>query len=220
MRHRILRRLRAARGVATALLLLGGLAGTPPAAPAAEANAGLDAETRTRIEAYLNGLDTLRARFIQISDDGSFAEGTLYLDRPGRMRIDYDPPAKVVIVADGTWLIHIDYALESVTHLPLSSTPAYFFLRDKVRLDGDVAVTAVERGAGVLRLTLVERDERAAGSLELAFAEKPLELRQWTVIDPQGTRTRVSLADIRTGVALDPKTFEVKIPEFGIGAAQ
>ncbi|MHA1113068.1 MAG: LolA family protein [Alphaproteobacteria bacterium] len=191
-----------------------------PVAAAPPAAENLDTETRARIEAYLNDLDTLKARFIQVSDSGNVAQGTLYMDRPGRMRIDYDPPAKVVLVADGIFLIHIDYALESVTHLPLSSTPAYFFLRDEVRLDGEVTVTAFERGAGVLRLTLVESDEPEAGALMLTFSDRPLELRQWTVIDPQGARTSVSLIGLRTGMALDPEIFNLTVPDFGAENAQ
>lgn len=214
--HRSLSRLSLAAAIG---VLLASLVGAP-AGRAETGGGGLDAETRQRIEAYLNGLDTLQARFVQISDDGGIAQGTLYLDRPGRMRIDYDPPAQVVLVADGSWLIHVDYALDSATHLPLSSTPAYFFLRERVRLEDEVTVTTFERGPGVLRLTLVKSAEPEAGALALTFADGPLELRQWTVIDPQGVRVQVSLTDLRTGIDLDPEIFELKLPDFGVDAAQ
>jgi len=213
-----MRRFLSRLSLAAAIVLL--LVPLAAAGRAETGGGGLDAETRQRIEAYLNGLDTLQARFVQISDDGGIAQGTLYLDRPGRMRIDYDPPAQVVLVADGRWLIHVDYALDSATHLPLSSTPAYFFLRERVRLEGEVTVTAFERGPGVLRLTLVESAEPEAGALALTFADGPLELRQWTVIDPQGVRVRVSLTDLRAGVDIDPEIFKVKLPDFGADAAQ
>ncbi len=71
--------------------------GARAAAPARAADAvpALSEADRTdlaRIEAYLNGLTTMQARFLQFSSDGCYAEGHIYVERPGRMRIEYDPP--------------------------------------------------------------------------------------------------------------------------------
>ena len=98
-------------------------AGTAAAPEPAPLSAGEQALVG-RIEAYFNGVRTMRARFLQSASTGQVAEGTVALQRPGRMRIEYDPPVPVLIVADGTWLIYHDRGLNQISYLPLGSTPA------------------------------------------------------------------------------------------------
>lgn len=163
-----------------------------------------------RIEAYLDGLRTLRARFFQVSDRGGVAEGMLHLQRPGRLRLDYADPVKLLIVAARGQLIQHDRELKQTTYLPLSATPAAVLLRDKVALSGEVTITAMARGAGTLRIELVQSADPRAGRITLVFAERPLQLVSWVVVDSQGTTVRVTLSEIETGAALDPQLFEFR----------
>src|SRR6266566_4864906 len=89
-----------------------------------------------------------------------------------------------------------------------SPMPALFILRDPITFGSDVVVTRFEHGGGSIRVTVVEAAQPDLGSLTLAFAENPLTLRQWTVVDQQGRRTTVSLSDLQLGVALDPRLFQ------------
>ncbi|HLO78964.1 MAG TPA: outer membrane lipoprotein carrier protein LolA [Magnetospirillum sp.] len=196
------------------------LAGALPCLPALAGpkRATLSAQDKAdiaRAEAYLNSLTTLKARFLQIAGNGAQAEGTAYLSRPGKMRLQYDPPNPMLVVADGTFLIVHDKELGEPSYIPLGSTPAGVLVRENVQLDGkDVTVTRVTRMPGVLNVSLVETDEPEAGELTLVFSESPFTLRQWRVVDAQGTTTSVSLYESQTGVKLDPKLFEFKDPNF------
>jgi outer membrane lipoprotein-sorting protein len=166
-----------------------------------------------RIEAYFSGVRSMRARFLQAASTGQMAEGSVALQRPGRMRIEYDPPVPVLIVADGTWLIYHDRQLNQISYLPLGSTPAGILVEDKIDLDGGaLTITDFNRAAGVIRLTVVRTASPADGSLTLVFSESPLELRQWRVVDAQGVATTVSLLEIVTGVRLDPELFRFVDP--------
>lgn len=203
------------RPLRAAVLLLIGLC-LPVLATAAPRPADLgeqDSADLARVEAYLNGIDTLRARFLQVSSDGGYAEGDLYIDRPGNMRIDYDPPVPVIVVASGSWLIYLDTKLEQVTHIPVGSTPAGILLHETVKLSGDVTVTAFERQADALRVTLVRTKDPAEGSLTLVFSDRPLVLRKWSVIDAQGVETSVSLMETHFGETLKSDLFELDLPE-------
>ncbi len=183
------------------------------AAPVGAAAALNDADRATakRIEGYLNELMTLKARFLQASSTGQYAEGTFYLSRPGKMRIEYDPPVKFLIVADGTWLMYLDKELDQLTHLPLGSTPADILVQEDISLfSGDLVVTKVERAPGVIGVTIGRKDEDG-GHLTLVFADKPLELKKWIVVDPQGVKTSVSLLSARRDVSFDPKLFNIKL---------
>jgi len=172
-----------------------------------------DKATVSRVQQYLNELFTLKSRFLQATSTGNYAEGTFYLSRPGKMRIEYDPPVQFLIVADGTWLIYNDLELDQITHLPLGVTPADILLQKKISLlGGDLEVTKVEHAPGLIGVTIVPDDEDG-GHLTLIFADKPLELKKWVVIDPQGVTTSVSLLSTRRDISLDPKLFHVKLKQ-------
>lgn len=172
---------------------------------------GADKYDVLRIQKYLNGLGTMKSRFLQASSTGNFTEGTFYLSRPGKMRIEYDPPVQFLIVADGTWLIYHDKELDQITHIPLGLTPADILVQENLSLtSGDLVVTKVERAPGVIGLTLV-RPEDDGGQLTMIFSDKPLQLKKWIVIDPQGVRTAVSLLSTQRDITFDPKLFNVKL---------
>ena len=171
-----------------------------------------------RIEAYLNDLSTLRSEFVQINPDGRKVTGELYYQRPDKMRLDYDPPSPILIISDGWWVIYYDRQLEQVSHLSIGSTPLGFLLSDDIRLSGEVTVTDVARADGELKVTLVQSDEPNQGSIQLAFAEEPLELRRWTVVDAQGQATYVVLEALETGMPLDRELFRFRNPQFYPGA--
>lgn len=164
-----------------------------------------------RVERYLDDIGTLKARFAQTDNRGGFATGTLYIQRPGRMRLEYDPPTPILMVANGTFLIYRDKELDQTSHILLSNTPFGALLRKDVSLhDAGVMVTEVKRTGEFLHVTVVQSDEVGAGSLTLTFSEDPLRLREWTTVDPQGTVVRVALLAPQRGVALDDSLFKVE----------
>ena len=168
-----------------------------------------------RAEVYLNGITTLKARFLQISPNGTSAEGDAYLSRPGKLRMQYDPPSPLLVVADGSFLIVFDRQLGEPSYLPLNSTPAGILVRAGVSLNsGDVAVTRVVRLPGVIRISMVEADDPTAGEITLVFSDAPFALRQWQVKDAQSQITTVSLFEAENGLTLDPKLFQFQNPNF------
>jgi outer membrane lipoprotein-sorting protein len=171
-----------------------------------------DAGDLARIEAYLNGIHTLQAHFLQVAPDGAMSQGTAWLDRPGRMRFDYAPPAPFLLLAHKGQLTFQDRSINQISQVPLSFTPLGILLADHVSLSGDVTVTGFQRLPGQLQVTLVRSSSPRDGSLTLLFTDNPLALRQWTVLDAQRRETRVTLYNVEQGVNLDPKLFEFLDP--------
>jgi outer membrane lipoprotein-sorting protein len=166
-----------------------------------------------RIERYLNGMTTLQARFVQVSSNGQFAEGNLYISRPGKLRIEYDPPVPVLIVTDGRFLIYYDKQLEQVSHIPLGSTPASILTRPNISLTGgDLILTGFESKGETLRVTVVQASDPYSGRVSLIFDKDPLALSKWTVVDAQGIETDVSLRAAQVDVALDQNLFRFRDP--------
>ena len=178
----------------------------------AQSESESEAALLARIEDYLNAITTMQANFMQVNHDGSISEGTLVIARPGLMRIDYQPPMQVRIISDGKWITYIDGELGQASQAPLNGTHAELLLRDDLRFGDDVTVAAVKREASVVEITLSRVANPGEGSLTLVFADRPLELRQWAVVDTQGLTTRVTLFDTRFGVAVDPSLFEAPAP--------
>ena len=180
--------------------------------PAAPVLSDADRADIARIETYLNALKTVEARFLQVSSEGTYAEGHFYLSRPGRMRIEYDPPVPVLIVANKSVLVYYDTKLKQLNYLGLDSTPAGILVGETVSFSGPVTVTAYERAANALRITLVQTEDPLAGSITLVFSDRPMALRKWSVTDAQGVVTNVSLMNARFGTDLDAKLFEIRKP--------
>ena len=201
------------------LLLSPALLATPAlaqraAGPPAAALSARDQADLQRVEAYLNALTTLRARFLQIAQSGAAAEGTAWIWRPGRMRFEYDPPEPTLLVADAGQFLMYDRELRAPTTVSVGSTPLGILLRREVRLSGDVTVTRVERSGGFLRVTMYRTAEPGEGLLTLVFNPDPMELRQWAVVDAQRRETRVTLSRIETGLRFPAGLFQFNDPRF------
>ena len=171
-----------------------------------------DLESIARVEAYLNKITTLKARFLQVNAEGQIANGSVLINRPGRARFEYDPPAQILVVADGTWLVFHDKELEETNRIPLYSTPISVILKSKVKLEGDVTVTSVEKDAGILRVNLIDTNEPEQGGLTLVFTLTPFELRKWLVTDAQGSTTSVAISDVEEGMKFKPELFVFNDP--------
>lgn len=165
-----------------------------------------------RIEAYLNGLRTMRARFLQVAPDGAVTEGNAWIQRPGRMRFEYDPPSPLLLVAGNGGGMFYDKVLKQVTFFPLGSTPLGILLSDNLRLAGDVTVSRVERLPGQIHVTMYRTASPGDGTLTLVFADNPLSLRQWTIRDAQQRETTVSLFNVSLGGTFDQRLFDTADP--------
>lgn len=206
--------LRAGLALALALALAPTLPTSAIAKPAVAAKlTDQDRADLQRIEKYLNEIRTLSSPFLQVAADGGQSKGTVSIARPGKIRIDYDPPTSLLVVGSGGSMAVYDRDLKQVNYVNINQTPIGVLVREQIRLAGDVTVTRIERGSAVLRITLASTADADAGRVTLTFDDKPLQLRQWVVFDPQGTETRVSLLDPKLGVPIDNKIFDFKAPD-------
>lgn len=165
-----------------------------------------------RIEAYLDNLRSLKGRFLQVAPNGSTSEGNAWLARPGRLRFEYDPPAPFLLVAGHGVVMFYDRKLQQVSSFPTSSTPLGMLLADQVKFSGNITVTDIQRQPGLIQISFIRTSAPGDGTLTLVFADRPLQLRQWTVVDAQRQETRVSLFNVQLGGTFDDKLFDVTDP--------
>jgi len=204
---RISRRALLAAALAATLLPSFARAASPPAAALTPQDNG----DLVRIAAYLNGIRTMTARFEQVASDGGTASGRLWMERPGRMRFEYDPPSPILLLADRFYVYYVDRQLAEMQKVGLKFTPAWFLLRDPISF-ADLQVTRLERGSNVMRIAVADPPNPDNGILTMLFTDAPLALRQWTVVDQQRKATTVTIDDSQFGMALDPKLFQYQDP--------
>lgn len=174
-----------------------------------------------RIELYLNALKSVSANFLQISDNGNMKHGTIAIQRPGKMRVTYDKPSDDFIVADGNFLHMWDGEMEQQTSIPISEGIASIILREHVELTNkDLIVTRFVRYPAKLEIDLTSRENSEEGELTLIFEDKPLKLRQWRVLDPQGNITGINLENASEGVSFTDDTFIFVSPKLGKAASR
>jgi outer membrane lipoprotein-sorting protein len=168
------------------------------------------AEGLAQANRALNAFQRLQGRFVQQSPGGSRATGTFYLQRPGRLRFEYDPPATLLIVSDGSVVAMRDTELRTTERTPLRSTPLNIILGQTINLERDARVLRVSRAGPWLMITARDRAGQTDGQITLQFYGPETELRSWDVIDATGARTRVTLSDITHPPTLDRSLFRLE----------
>ena len=205
-------RLHKLSGVGATLVLCAGLC----CAWASTALAELSERDRAdlaRVETFLNGIQSLQARFTQLSEEGGIAEGNFFMERPGRLRFEYAPPSPILIVATGRTVIFYDSELGQVSRIGIDRTPLGFLVAETFSFAGDLQVDAVKRQPGALFIAVHDTRRPLEGSITMVFTDQPLQLRQWQVTDAQGKRTTIALFDVRTNIALDAELFHFVDPD-------
>ncbi|MBV9245836.1 MAG: outer-membrane lipoprotein carrier protein LolA [Methylobacteriaceae bacterium] len=185
----------------------------PAAAPTA-APASAD-EAIARANAYFNKATTMVANFVQLGADRKRLEGRLFVEKPGRMRFEYDPPAPVEIVADGTSVAVRDIKLAKQDLYFIGQTPLKFLLQDHIDLATDTKVLNVDSNAKTTSIA-VEDSATFGGTsrITLVFDTATFQLRQWIVLDPQGFETTISLFNVDYSKRPDPALFKINQDRF------
>ena len=159
------------------------------------------------IEAYLTSLTTIAANFNQVAPDGTLTSGKFYMQRPGKMRWQYNPPTPVLMVANGIELVFYDYELEQVSHIPLNDSIVTFLAREKIQFGDDIGILSVEDKEGVIRIEVAERKKPTEGRILLEFSKNPLLIRNMVITDATNQVTSVALSNAEFGKKLDKELF-------------
>lgn len=186
------------------------------AAPTANAAVGEHIADIQKAEDYLRGLSTAKSDFILKDSNGTRLSGVFSLNRPGRLRFDYNE-VEDFIVADGFFIYFYDAQMKEQTNAPIGQTLADFLLRKDLRLSGDVTVTDVTKNNGQTAITLIQSNEPGSGTLQLFFSDVPFQLTRWIVRDATGNMTEIMLKNMQRGVSFPSGTFAYVNPSHGKG---
>ena len=163
-----------------------------------------------RVNNYLSNMQVLSGKFVQVAPDGRRTQGEFYISKPGRVRFEYDDPSPIELIADGQSVVVRDRNLATQDVYPLSQTPLRFLLADHVDLMKDTSLVAVYADDVFITVVVEEKNTLVGTSrLMIMFSAKDMQLKQWTVTDPQGYDTTVAVYNLNTTQRPDPNMFKI-----------
>lgn len=176
------------------------------------------AEVIEKVNAYFNDMTNIEGAFLQTDPDGKEKKGYFHMERPGKVRFDYNRPSRQKIISDGKYLAIEDHDMNTADRYPLDSTPFRLLLKDKVDLANDANIIAVDMGEELAVLTLEDKENQGRGQIRLFFQWPELQLSEWIISDAQGLDTRIQLGELKVDEKPDPKLFtftkSVGLPDF------
>ena len=168
-----------------------------------------------KVSAYLSSLQTLVGDFVQVGPDGTKTKGEFYIQKPGKVRFEYDDPSPIAIIADGSSVAVRDRKLATQDIYPLSQTPLRYLLSDRIDLLKDTNVVSVTADDLYISVTIEEKHALIGTSrLLLMMGAKDNQLKQWTVTDPQGYDTTVAVYNLDTTKHPDPSMFKIDFTNY------
>jgi outer membrane lipoprotein-sorting protein len=191
--------------------LAGGL--VPGLATVAEAQAATDAAQR--IADHFSGVRTMTGEFVQFGPKGEQTGGKFYIERPGKIRFNYDKPAAFRVISDGKSVVLNNQRLKTWDLYPLSKTPLKLLLDDRIDLSGS-KVTSVREEGDMTIIQLSDKSVFGNSRLTMMFDPKTYDLRQWTITDAQGKDTTVMIFNVREGVKFAADMFKI---DYGLVSA-
>jgi outer membrane lipoprotein-sorting protein len=172
-----------------------------------------------KVSSYLSSLQTLVGNFVQVGPDGSKTKGDFYIQKPGKVRFEYDAPSPIAIIADGSSVAVRDRKLATQDIYPLSQTPLRYLLSDRIDLLKDTNVVSVTADDLFISVTIEEKQALIGTSrLLLMIGTKDGQLKQWTVTDPQGYDTTVAVYNLDSSKKVDPGLFKIDFTNYQVGS--
>jgi outer membrane lipoprotein-sorting protein len=190
-----------------ALTLAAGLSVLSPASASAQASG-----TAQKIADHFASVKTMMGEFVQFGPRGEQTGGKFYIDRPGKIRFNYEDPSPMRVIADGKSVVIGNRKLKTWDIYPLSKTPLNLLLGNKIDLSTKM-VRGVKEEADLTTIILGDKSMFGDSTITMMFDPKTYDLRQWTITDAQGKDTSVMIFNVKTGVPLDDKVFAIPYEE-------
>jgi outer membrane lipoprotein-sorting protein len=173
------------------------------AAAAASSN-----KTAQAIADHFSSVGTMQGEFVQFGPRGEQTGGKFFIQRPGRLRFNYDDPSPIRVIADGKNVAIGNMKLKTWDLYPLSKTPLSLLLAQRIDLSAG-SVKSVKEESDLTTIALGNNTVFGNSTITMMFDPKTYDLRQWTITDNQGKDTSVMVFNVKTGMQFDDKVFRV-----------
>ena len=164
-------------------------------------------DSKLKVENFLKSFKSLEANFIQVGPSGDVSNGKIYLDLPGKLRIDYEKPNNLLITSKGFWLTIQNRNLKTTNNIPIESSPFSTFIKKNFVLENKSFMTYVNNESGIISLKIMNHGNNTSEGLMLEFSEKPFSLKKWIIQDAFGEITTVLIQKAKYNTKLSHLLF-------------
>jgi outer membrane lipoprotein-sorting protein len=164
--------------------------------------------TAQKIADHFSSVKSMAGEFVQFGPRGEQTGGKFFLERPGKIRFNYDGSSNFRVISDGKSVVILNKRLNTSDLYPLSKTPLKLLLDDKIDLSGG-RVRSVKEENDLTTIQLADRSVFGNSKITMMFDPKSYELRQWTITDAQGKDTTVMIFNVKEGVSFAADTFAI-----------
>lgn len=166
------------------------------------------------ISSYLNRLTTVQAEFTQINGDGTISTGEILIRRPGRVRFQYNPPDRSLVIGNhGQVVIFDSKSNQPPEKFPMKRTPLNLILAKNVNLNQEQMIIGHSSDAATTTITAQDPKAPEYGNIQMVFTGNPVELRQWIITDGSGSETTVILGELKKGGKIRLTNFDIEAEE-------
>ncbi|HET7412629.1 MAG TPA: outer membrane lipoprotein carrier protein LolA [Pararhizobium sp.] len=202
-----------ALGLALSLPLAGTVAAqTQPAAASGTSVA-------QQIANHFSSVKTMTGDFVQIGPAGQQSGGTFFIERPGKIRFNYDASSPLKVISNGQSVAIGNTKLGTWQLYPLSKTPLKLLLSEHIDLTGSM-VKSVKEAPDLITIVLGDQSIFGNSTITMMFDPATYDLKQWTITDAQGKQTTVMIYDVKTGVQLASSLFRIPTSATAISPRQ
>jgi outer membrane lipoprotein-sorting protein len=191
-----------------AVLAAGSFAILPGAGLGLVTPASAASETAQKIADHFASVRTMTGEFVQFGPRGEQTGGKFYIERPGKIRFNYDGSADFRVISDGQSVVLDNRKMNTMDLYPLSKTPLKLLLDERIDLSGN-KVRSVKEEEDLTTIQLADRSVFGNSRITMMFDPKSYDLRQWTITDAQGKDTTVMIFNVRQGVKIDQDLFKI-----------
>ena len=157
---------------------------------------------------HFSSVKTMTGEFVQFGPRGEQTGGKFFLERPGKIRFDYEAPSAVQVKADGKSVVIHNKKLDTYDMYPLSQTPLNLLLAERIDL-GSGRIQDVKQEAELLTIKMGDKSVFGDSTITMMFDPQTYDLRQWTITDKQGKDTSVILIGVQEGVRFEDRMFNI-----------
>lgn len=165
-----------------------------------------------KIADHFSSVKTMMGEFVQFGPRGEQTGGKFFIERPGKLRFNFEDPSPLRVIADGKNVVVGNIKLKTWDLYPLSKTPLTLLLADRIDLSND-AVRGVKEESDLTTIVLGNKTIFGDSTITMMFDSKTYDLRQWTITDNQGKDTSVMIYNVKSGVGFDEKVFAIDYAE-------
>jgi outer membrane lipoprotein-sorting protein len=161
-----------------------------------------------KIADHFSSVKSMSGEFVQFGPNNQQTGGKFFLERPGKIRFNYEGKSNFRVISDGKSVVILNQRLKTSDLYPLSKTPLKLLLDTKIDLSGG-RVKAIKEESDLTTIQLADKSVFGNSKITMMFDPKSYDLRQWTITDAQGKDTTVMIYNTKEGVSFPADTFAI-----------